>query len=166
MNKTSWIFVAVTVLVCLCIGFFFTRPNITSTWKIHKETQTAKSDLDQVAKKKEILTALANNPQLGSLYDIASKYIPESDNSSELIIGLSAMASESNLGVDQLTFNTATGAAAATTATNTAAPDTTDANTGTKEITFDMTVSGTFPNFLNFLKSTETSSRLIMVQVT
>jgi len=145
MNRTSWIFVAVTVVICLGIGFFLTRPNITSAWKIYKDTQTAKSDLTQVSKKKEILTALADNSQLNNLFDIASKYIPESDNSSELVIGLSAIANESKLGVDQLTFNSI---APATTA-------------GTKELTFTMTVSGAFPDFLIFLKSTETSSRLI-----
>lgn len=133
-----------------------------SAWKIYKETQTAKSDLAQVSKKKEVLTALANNSQLGSLFDIASKYIPEGDNSSELVIGLSAMATESKLGVDQLTFDSIAPAPAKTDTTTTpGTPATPDANAGTKELTFTMTVSGTFPDFLNFLKSTETSSRLI-----
>lgn len=161
MNKTSWIFVAVTAFICLCIGFFFTRPNVISAWKIYKETQIAQSDLNQVSKKKEILTALANNSQLGNLFDIALKYIPESDNSSELVIGLSAMATESKLGVDQLTFDSIAPTPAKTDTTTTPAPTTGDTNIGTKELTFSMTVSGTFPDFLNFLKSAEVSSRLI-----
>lgn len=168
MNRTSWIFIAVTTTICLIIGFFFTRPNVINTLEIYKETQTAQSDLTQVSKKKEILTALADNNQLSNLFDIASKYIPEGNNSSELVIGLSAMATESNLGVDQLNFENATptpkptpAPAPATSGTTTTTSTTDNTNTGTKDITFSMTVSGTFPNFLNFLKSTETSSRLI-----
>lgn len=166
MNRTSWIFIAVTSTICLVIGLFFTRPNVINTLEIYRETQTAQSDLTQVSKKKEILTSLADNNQLGSLFDIASKYIPESDNSSELVIGLSAMAGQSKLGVDQLNFENAAPApkptpAPATSGTTTTTPATDNTNTGTKEITFSMTVSGTFPDFLNFLKNTETSSRLI-----
>lgn len=137
-----------------------------NAWKIYKEIQTAKSDLDGVAKKKEVLTTLANNNQLGNLYDVAAKYIPENQNSSELVIGLSAMASESKLGVDQLSFDSITAEKTTTDSDKTAttkAPDTagSETNAGTKELTFSMTVSGTFPDFLNFLKNTETSSRLI-----
>jgi len=155
MNRISWIFISVTTVICLLIGFIITRPNATNAWKIYNDTQTAKNDLTQVSKKKEILTTLDNNSQLENLFNIASKYIPENDNSSALVIGLSALAGGSNLNVDQLTFENVV--PATTDPKNTTTPPT----GGTKELTFSMTVSGTFPNFLNFLKNTETSSRLI-----
>lgn len=159
MNRTSWIFVIATTIICLGIGFFFTKPYAMSAWKIRKEIQTAKNDLNQISKRKEVLTALSKNNQLDNLFDIASKYIPEGDNSSELVIGLSAMAGESKLGVDQLTFDSAPPKPAATNTTTAPTPGAT--NIATKELTFSMTVSGNFPDFLNFLKSTEKSSRLI-----
>lgn len=173
MNRISWIFIGVSALIFIAIGFFFSRPNVTSAWQTYTQIQTAKNDLDAAAKKKEILTTLSKNNQLSNLYDIATKYIPESGDSSGLVIALSAMAGESNLKVDQLTFETAPpagGAKADTTdttktetpaATSTNTSDKSATTTGVQEIKFNMTVSGTFPDFLNFLKSVESSSRLI-----
>lgn len=176
MNRTSWVFIATATLICLLLGFFISRPNVTGAWKTYKETQSAKSELDKVSKKKDALATLSKNTQLSNIYDIAQKYIPEGQDSSGLVIALSALATGSKLGVDSLTFNTAaTPAAAAQSSADTSttdkstatatAPSGTAATTTTggsiKEVTFDMTISGTFPDFLSFLKNTETSSRLI-----
>lgn len=173
MNRTSWVFIATATLICLLLGFFFSRPNVTGAWKTYKETQSAKSELDKVSKKKDALATLSKNTQLSNTYDIAQKYIPENQDSSGLVIALSALATGSKLGVDALTFNTVTtpavaadtsannSAAAASTTTTPSGTATTATGGSIKEVTFDMTISGAFPDFLNFLKNTETSSRFI-----
>jgi len=149
MTRKSQIFIAVTALICLGFGFFFSKPKIANAWQTYREIQNTKKDLSQTAQKKEVLSALSKDNLLNNLYDIAAKYIPSDQNSSELVMSLSALAGQSNLSVDQLTFDDA------------ASADTKTTETSMKESTFSMTVSGTFSDFLNFLKNAETSSRLI-----
>ncbi|OGD57140.1 hypothetical protein A2V71_01755 [Candidatus Berkelbacteria bacterium RBG_13_40_8] len=172
MNKTSWIFVIVTTVIIGLIGFFYLRPIVASCLQIYLNTQTAKKDLTDASKKKEVLENLTKNNQLTNLYDIASKYIPESSNSGELVIELTAMATQSNLSVGQVsledkkdtktggeeTSGTSTDNKAETNATSSASSP-----SGTNEVNFSLKVNGTFPDFVNFLKNTETSSRLISI---
>ncbi len=173
MSRTSWIFVAATAVIIGVIGFLWLRPVVASSWKTYSDTQIAKKDLIEASKKKEVLENLAKNNQLASLYDIASKYIPESSNSGELVIELTAMAAQSNLSVDQVSLEDKkdTGAQDETTPTTdnktktnettSASSSNTSSSGNNNEVNFSLKVTGTFPDFLNFLKNTETSSRLI-----
>lgn len=181
MNKTSWIIVGGTGFICIVIAYFFLYPNVKQVFDIRKKTQIAKNELDVLNKKQEVLAALSKNNQLGGLYDIASKYIPESENSSDLVIELTSMANQANMKVDQISLDAATApkAAATDTATTDAkttsdakatATDTTtdtttttptDVKTNLSELKFSLKISGSFSDFLIFLKSTETSSRLL-----
>jgi len=164
MSRTSWLFVATTIVIIGVIGFLWLRPVIASSWKTYSGTQTAKKDLTEASKKKSVLENLTKNNQLASLYDIASKYIPESSNSGELVIELTAMAAQSNLLVDQVSLDdkkdTATTKEEGTSET-TSTPSSDTSSAANNEVNFSLKVTGTFPDFLNFLKNTETSSRLI-----
>lgn len=170
MSRTSWIFVMATIVIIGVIGFLWLRPVVASSWKTYSDTQVAKKDLDEASKKKEVLENLTKNNQLASLYDIASKYIPETSNSGELIIELTAMAAQSNLSVDQVSLDDKKdtkeeSTTEATTDNKTQTKETTTASSSNSsannEVNFSLKVTGTFPDFLNFLKNTETSSRLI-----
>lgn len=169
MNRTSWIILLCTVVICIGIGFFFSWPQTNSTWKVYSETKNAKKELTEISKKKDVLTNLSKNNQLTNLFNIASNYIPEIQKSGELVIELTAIAGQNNLKVEQVTLDTGETPSAADDATDTATTDKTAAATpaadpnAISEIKFSMKVSGGFNDFLNFLKTTETSSRLITI---
>jgi len=167
MNRISWIIVITTIVIIALVGFFFIWPKANSSWKIYKQEAQAKKDLEDVSKRKDVVAELSKTNELSSLYDIASKYIPEEANSGDLVIQLTAMANDAKLTVDQISLETEAKPKTTTgedTTTNTTTQTTTSSNTSDiKEVGFNLKVSGTFADFLNFLKSVETSSRLISI---
>lgn len=170
MNRMSWIFIFASVVIIALISVFFIRPIATSSWQIWNQNKQAKQDLADAAKKKEILENLSKNNKLNTVYDIASNYIPKDQRSGDLVIELTAIAGQSNLKVEQLNIDSGTTSAKTTetdtsksTPTSTSTPTANASNSDIKEIKFSMKVSGTFSDFLNFLKGTETSSRLITI---
>ena len=171
MNRTSWIIIIATLAIVVAAGFFFIWPQANSSWKLYKQELQAKKDLEDVSKRKEVLAQLSKTNQLANLYDIASKYIPEEANSGDLVIQLTAMANGANLTVDQISLETET-KAKTTTEADTTTNKTNSTNSQTtatsnpsdvQEVGFSLKVSGTFADFLNFLKSVETSSRLVSI---
>jgi len=168
MSRASWIIVSVTFALCAIIGFFWTRPVIMSDLSALEQTQKAKDELTAATQKKEALAQLKDNDQLAKLNAIAVKYIPEEANSSELVLELTGMANQNKLTVDSFSLtNQAAATPAASddpTATKTAAPAKTTGPGGSQEVGFSMTVSGSFLDFLNFLKNSESSSRLVSLQ--
>ena len=170
MNRTSWIIVIFTIIIIALAGFFFIWPEANSSWKIYKQEQQAKKDLEDVSKRKDVLAELSKTNQHSNLYDIASKYIPEEANSGDLVIQLTAVAKEAKLTVDQISLETETKAKTTTeedtttNKTNSSSQTTTSSESSDiNEVGFNLKVSGTFADFLNFLKSIETSSRLISI---
>lgn len=168
MNRASWTIVAITFIVCAVIGFFWTRPVIASDLSALDQTQKSKEELANANEKKESLAQLKENDQLIKLNEIAAKYIPEEANSSELVLELTAMAEQNKLTVDAFSLENQPATATPTNDDPTAkktdlAPKTTGPG-GSQELGFSMTVSGTFLDFLNFLKSSESSSRLLSLQ--
>ena len=176
MNRTSWLICGVTLAILAVLGLFYLWPVSKSSWQIYNQEKQAQKDLSDASKRKEVLTALSQNNQLTDLFAIASQYIPENANSSDLIIQLSAMASQNSLTVDQVSLEgqnqssstsqeqaTTNQSSTANTNTSTAKGSASNA-TAIQEVDFALKVSGSFGDFLNFLKSTETSSRLITIK--
>lgn len=151
MNRTSWIIIGTTLLVCAGLGLFAIKPLISRSFDIYQQTQTAKTDLSDASQKKDVLNTLSKNNQLDNLYSIASKYIPEDQSSGELIVDITNMANQSNLKIGQFSLD------------NSASPSTSSPTTATSlnELKFSLSISGGFPNLVSFLKNTENSSRLI-----
>jgi len=167
MNKTSWIFVGVTFIICAGISFFFIRPAVSSSWTTYKETQTAKKDLENISKRKDILNELTKNTQLNTLYDTASTYIPEEANSGALIIELTAIANNAKMQVEQVSLESNNASATpqedSSANTQSQAPAASASGNNIQEVPFTMKLSGTFADFQKFLQNTETSSRLITI---
>jgi len=173
MNRLSWYFIIGAVIICGTFGFFYLYPQANSSLKTYQETQKAKNNLTDVTKEKELLTNLSKNDQLSKLYDIASKYIPETEQSGELVIELSAMANQNKLQVEQISFESATTSAETTKQSDTTTNKTDSATTNqatepaksseNKELTFTLKLGGTFTDYINFLNNLSTSSRLISI---
>lgn len=164
MNRLSWIFIGGTFVIVTLFSFFILKPMVLSSYQTYNDNKATQKEFGEVSKKKIILTSLSKNNQLDDLYNIASKYIPVDQNSSALVIEMSAVASQANLKVDQFSLEnvptkatTTDESGANTKAADTAAPVKNTAD----ELKFSMKVSGNFTDFLSFLKNTETSSRLI-----
>lgn len=177
MNKLSWIFIGATFLILALFSYFFIYPQTTSILKIYSDLNKNKTDLENINTEKDALAKLSKNNQLQTLYDIATKYIPETQQSGELVIELTAIAEQSAMKVEQISLEaskTATTPASADT-TGTTQADTTKTNTTTpapasttpateaQPVDFSMKISGSFPGFIKTLQSIETSSRLITI---
>lgn len=168
MNRTSWIIISVTAALSLGIGFFWTRPAIISDLQAYNQSNKADDDLTQTNRKKELLIQLKDNKQLKALDEIAGKYIPEEADSSELVLELTAMAEQSKLSVDSFSLeNQKTPAPAAAedplAKNETKNPAGGTGPSGAQTIGFTIAVSGSFQDFMNFLKSSESSSRLLSI---
>lgn len=172
MNRTSWIFIIITLLICSVISFFLIRPVVSSSWKTYKDTQAAKKDLDEISKRKEVLNELSKNSQLSSLYDTAVTYIPQDSNSGALVIELSAIANNAKMKVEQVSLESTAAPTTPQEDTSKTKPDnsktptpapTENTATAISEIPFTMKLTGTFTDFQKFLQDIETSSRLITI---
>lgn len=171
MNKTSWLIIGCTALIIIGIILFGMYPLFNNLISVYKARKDAKQELTDVTKKKEILGELSKNDKLTNIYNIASAYIPEEQNSSDLVIELTAIASQNNLSVQQLSIDSGTtnakqGQDAEASKTNTQTATTTnssDKKNDMSEIKFTIKLKGSFNDFENFLKGVETSSRLVSI---
>ena len=170
MDRNSWLIIGVTFVICAAFSFFYIRPAVFSALDTYRETAKAQKELSDISKKKEILSKITQNDQLKNLYQTAASYIPEDANSSGLVLELTAMAAQNNLQVQQISTETNKTAATSSTeetknqtTTTTATPSAAQAPEESQLVDFSFKVSGSFSDFLNFLKSVETSSRLMII---
>lgn len=170
----SLVFISVTILIVFAISYFYLNPHLNSAWQNYKEIKKSQETLKEISQKKEILVKFSKNSQVGDAYTIASNYIPEEEKSGDLVIGLSEMAKQSNLKVEQISFDkvaqSASSSANKSTDTNANANANTNTNSSTEskdskvsEIDFSMKVSGTFADFILFINNLEKSSRLATI---
>lgn len=176
MKNQKLIIIGITTLVVLGISFFLIKPVVTSVWISLKNYSQAKSELKALNEKKQILAELQENPNLKNVSEIAQNYIPKDTESGQLVIELTAMARANNLKVEQISLEkskTSTSTteeatptpAAKTNASPTPTPSGSANPTGdAKPVDFSLQVSGSFNDFLNFLNTVETSSRLISLK--
>ena len=175
MKNQKLIIIGITALVVLGIGFFLIKPVVTSVWTYLKNYSQDKSELKAIAEKKQILAELQENPNLKNVSEIAQNYIPKDTESGQLVIELTAMARANNLKVEQISLEkskTSTGTTEEATpapAKKNASPTPTPSGSASptseaKTIDFSMQISGSFNDFLNFLNTVETSSRLISLK--
>lgn len=160
----------VTILIIAAVVFFLIKPVVSSLWSAWKSLENAKEDLKTVEEKRQILEILEKNKELSSVGQIALKYIPKGSESGQLVIELTAIAGANNLKVEETSMekskestSTATGE---TTAKTSPAPQASPTKTTSdiKEVEFSMKLSGTFTDFMNFLRAIDTSSRLISLK--
>lgn len=169
----SLAFISLTILIVFVISYFYLNPSLNSAWQNYKEIQKSQDTLKEISEKKDILQKFSRDNQLNDAYTIASNYIPEEEKSGDLVIGLSEMAKQSNLKVEQISFDkqgakSSTGKSddTANTKTDTNSKNDTTADTDkskAKEIDFSMKVSGTFADFMIFINNLEKSSRLVTI---
>lgn len=167
----------ITLILVAVISFFVVRPVVTSVWASWRDLNRAREDLKTVEEKRQVLEALKQNKDLSSVSQIALKYIPKESESGELVIELTAIAAQNNLIVEETSMEKSketTSKPAEETATPTpkgkespatgASPSTTSATGGAKEVEFSMKLSGSYTDFMNFLRTVESSARLIVIK--
>lgn len=171
MNRTRLGIWGATLLLCAAIGFFVLYPGIKQDLKTLADTKQAQVELQTAAQMKKALSDLSTNIDLAKLGDIAVNYIPTEAKSSDLILEMTAIATKASVGINQLALTPDTTLPkASSTADSTSADATTTTTTPAapakiaNEIGFQITLSGTFDGFLQFLRLTETSARLITIQ--
>ena len=172
----SLVFISVTILIVFAISYFYLSPKLSSAWQNYKEIKKSQETLKEISQKKDILVKFSRDKKVSDAYTIASNYIPEEEKSGDLVIGLSEMTKQSNLKVEQISFDkVATSSSSSTsssTDTNANSNSDTKGNTSSStdnksskvsEINFSMKVSGTFADFMLFINNLEKSSRLVTI---
>jgi len=170
MSKTSWIIIGVSAGICLLIGIFLIWPGVSRDWTTYQETKTAQKELEELSQKKQVLGELAKNTNLDTITKTASGYIPEESKSSELILELSAIITESGMSLDQISLENSAAPAVTeedvpSVTGNSASTTDQSKNTQTAQIVgFSIKITGSFENLMQFFKAVETSSRLIVIK--
>lgn len=172
MKSKPLIILAVTFFVVAALAFFLILPVASSILASWRSLGEARQNLATIDEKKAVLEKLQNTPELQSITDIAKKYIPEDQQAGELVLEITSMAVANNLKVEQ----TSLAKSQTTTKTDETPTPSPKSKTGpspstspkieeqTKTVDFTMQISGSFGDFMNFLKSIETGSRLITVK--
>ena len=173
MKGKPLVILGVTFLIILAIGFILIRPVAATIWSSWKSLKKAETDLKTVEEKKQILASLKENKDLASVGDIALKYIPIDSQSGQLVIELTAVAQSNNLKVEETSLeknkesSTPKEESTASPKGGTPSPATSGQATNLgqiKEVEFSMKLSGTYNDFINFLREIESSARLITLQ--
>lgn len=168
MKSKPIIILITTLIVCGAIGFFAIKPVISSIWSSWNSLEEAREDLNQAEEKKKILDQLSQNPELANVGQIALKYIPKEEESGELVIELTAIASANNLKVEETSMEKKkqSGSSEEDTSSSPKPKPSTSASPSspTKEVQFSIKIAGTFPDFMNFLRAIDSSSRLISLK--
>ncbi len=175
MKKTKYLIIGATCLLVVGIILVMVRPLALSIWKSYQEIRNSNQELEKAQERKKITEdLLANKDEINRIYQIAEVYIPKSSESGDLVLEISAIAGANNLRVEKTSFETSkTKQSSAEEETSTeqkksptpkvsTSGDTT--KVGVSSIDISMTLSGNFTDFLNFLKTVETSSRLILIK--
>jgi len=172
MKTKPIIIISATLIVVLAIGFFTIWPTALAMWQSWRNLDTAQLNLKAAEDRQNAINDLKK--QKDTIINVASiveKYIPASYESSQLVLELTAIAQTNGLTVQETTMENTKPAAATTADTTTASPTpSTSASASSsaaavmQNINFSMKLSGTYPNFLNFLKTVETSSKLTVIK--
>lgn len=177
-RSQKFIILGITFIIMAILGVFLIWPVFSSIWSSWKTLNQTKTDLKVMEEKKQILAQLEEKT-VTSVADIAEKYIPKESESGQLVIELAAMAQANNLKVEQTSLEKSKTSKTSeettsekATPTPSAAPTVSPSGGGSKfsfpndvkTVDFSMTVNGNFSDFLNFLKTIETSSRLIALK--
>ncbi len=161
MKNKSIIIISATLIIVAAIGFFMIWPTASSIWQSWQALSASQADLKKAEEKAQALADLKKNAtQINNVAAIAGNYIPQSYDSSQLILELSTIAANNNLTVQQTSINQVTPASSPT-PTPQAGSNSSVSNL--KDISFSIQLSGAYPDFLNFLKAIETSSKLTIV---
>lgn len=174
MKSKPVLIFTITFIICFAIGFFLIRPPATSILKSYQDLEKSQNELKQSEEKKKITALLSQNKdEINRVAAIAKKYIPEDSQSGDLILELTAIASNYSLKVEKTSLDKSQ-------TTSTKADETTDATKKTAQpqpstsasaapgsiqnIDFSMSLSGSFVDYLNFLNNVEGSTRLIVIK--
>lgn len=174
MKNKSVIIIAVTALVVIAIGFFLIWPTVSSLWTGWRNLSSSEAEMQKAQEKTAAINALRKNKvELTNVAAVAENYIPKSYESSQLVLELAAIATDNSLTVQSTSIDKSTAppkakdqdeAATAPSAAPSASASAATSSSGLQNINFSIKLSGTFPNFLNFLKTVETSSKLTVIK--
>lgn len=170
-------FLILTISFVIIVGIiiFMIRPVVFSVWQSWIKLKEAETEQQTVEEKKQILESLKNNPKISEVSQIAVKYIPQASDTGQLVIELTAIAGSNSLRVEEMNMekskesSASSGDEDSTPAAQGKTPAPASSSTPqvskeAKEIEFSMKLSGSFFNFMNFLREIETSSRLISIK--
>lgn len=158
----------ITIIIIAGVIFFLIKPVVVSLWSAWEDLGKAKEDLKTVEEKKQILEELKNNREITTVGQIALKYIPEESEAGQLVIELTAIAGANNLKVEETSMEKSKESTSQSEDTSKTSPTPQTSPTkeavSIKEVEFSMKLSGTFTDFMNFLRSIDSSSRLISLR--
>jgi Tfp pilus assembly protein PilO len=160
-----------TLVIVLAIGFFMIRPTIVALYQTWRNLDTSKQNLKAADEKANAVNDLKKQKdQIINVASIAEKYIPKSYESSQLVLELTAIAQANSLTIQETSMEN-TKSSAPTSGNEATTSPTPTPNTSAsaapkstlQNIDFSMKLAGKYPDFLNFLKTVETSSKLTVI---
>jgi len=176
MKSNSFLIVGITFIIILGITFLIIKPPATTILKAWQDLKHSEEELKQSEERNKITADLKQNKdEISRIATIVEKYIPQDSESGELILELSAIANTYNLKVEKTSLEksqtTQPSPEETTSTTNkqkTSTPQPSaspSASSGSvQNVDFTMSLSGSFTDYLEFLKNVEASTRLIVIK--
>lgn len=177
MKSKSLLIFGLTFIIILAISFFIIKPPAKAIWKTWKDLKQSQEELKKSEERNTITADLdKNKDEINRIATIAEKYIPKDSESGDLILELAAIANNYNLKVEKTSLEKAqsttqestddTSSTESIKKTPSPQPSTSSSasSSSVQNVDFSMSLSGSFTDYLNFLKNVETSTRLIVIK--
>lgn len=174
MKSRSLFIIGIAFVIIAAISFLFIKPPATVILKAWQDLKRSEEELKQSEERNKITADLdQNKDEINRVATIARKYIPEDSKSGDLILELTAIAANYNLRVEKTSLEKSQATKESTDETTDATKKTAtpqpsasaSASSGSvQNVDFTMSLSGSFIDYLEFLKNVETSTRLIIIK--
>jgi len=175
MKSNSLLIISLTIIIILGIIFLFIKSPATTILKAWQDLKHSEQDLKQSEERNKITADLKQKKdEINRIATIAEKYIPKDSESGDLILELTTIANNYNLKVEKTSLEksqTTKESSEETTSTTNKEKSTPQPSTspsassgGVQNVDFTMSLSGSFTDYLEFLKNVETSTRLIVIK--
>ena len=157
LNKNSYIYgiLIISLLISILVGFFLLRPIMQDNTKqqgiLDNRNQVLKIVEDKKSKLEELSSKTKDLQERAKIVNIA---IPDTVNKKALIYQLYTIAINSGLGIDTIDDSTTA---------SVSSDGTTSTNSNSTELTYTLSMSGSYDGLIAFLDYLKTNLRLISV---
>lgn len=164
------IYIVVGLVITAALTYFVYIPQIKSSFLIWAGNMITKEEILTLEQKKANINELKKQKkEAEDLVNSLAQMLPAKKESGELLIEVEAIAIKSNVNLADIKFTEEKAATASTTSTS--SEGTTGKTTSVKgastekfkEMTFEMTVQGSYGDVINFLRDLEKMNRAITI---
>jgi Tfp pilus assembly protein PilO len=165
-NYKTIIYIASTIIILGALVYFVYIPQIKTTYNLWTQNLDKKVDILNLEKEKANMDNLKKDEkEAESLSSILVAMLPDKKEAGTFIIEVEALAKSTNVSFTEIKFSEEKKTTAPASTTDETSKKNVKAATTSKfkELTFEMTAAGNYPDLMNFLRGLEKIKRAILI---